>query len=78
MKNKVVVVSRRDTSSKKSMWDFVHHYRLPIDEIYTTDNGPKREILIELGAIRHYDDDPRMKYELKGTNCEFIFVDPMK
>lgn len=75
--HRIVVVSKRDDPHQKPMWDFIHAYHLPIEQIYTTNNGPKRQILEQLGAIRHYDDDPRMAQELHGTNIQFIKVDPI-
>lgn len=74
--NNIVVVSRRDNIHQEPMWDFIHAYNLPISQIYTTRDRPKRNTLIKLGAIRHYDDDKRMFRELDGTGIEFIYVNP--
>lgn len=74
--NRIVVVSRRDDIHQEPMWEFIRHYRLPVEEIYTTNNEPKRLILVDIRAIRHYDDDKRLEAELEGTGIEFILVNP--
>jgi hypothetical protein len=74
--NTIVVVSRRHGVHQAPMWKFIKKYKLPVDQIYTTDDGPKRNVLMQLGAIRHYDDDPSLAHELDGTGIEFIHVNP--
>ena len=45
-----------------------------IDELVFTYNLSKKKILLEKKVIRHYDDNINLKYELKNTNIEFIYV----
>jgi hypothetical protein len=59
---------------KKIMMKFMKLYQLPVDDIILTDNGPKKQILIDMKAIRHYDDNIDMERELKDTNIEFVYV----
>jgi hypothetical protein len=61
-------------SMKYVMMKFFKKYKLPIEEIILTDNRPKKEILLKMKAIRHYDDNIELEQKLKNTNIEFVFV----
>jgi hypothetical protein len=76
--NKIIVVSSRCEISlniiKNLMWKYINYYNLPIEEIYLTCSRPKKPILKKLKAIRHYDDNFNMRYELDDTDIEFKYV----
>lgn len=70
----IVVVSKRMKFHQEVMWEFIKKYNLPVQRIFTTNDRPKRKILVEIHAIKHYDDDPKVGIELLGTNVEFVLV----
>jgi hypothetical protein len=72
----VVVVSARDPGMDTAMWEFIKHYKLPVQSIHLTSDRPKWPILKKLGAIKHYDDSPKVARELQGKPIEFVFVRP--
>lgn len=74
--NTIVVVTARCEVHLESLWVFINSYGLPIDEIYHTCGGSKKETLEEIGAIKHYDDNPEMEEELEYSDIEFVLVDP--
>lgn len=72
--NDVVVVSARDSGMEDAMWEFIQKHNLPVKAIYVTNDRPKWSTLQKIGAIRHYDDSPRVRDELAGKPIEFVFV----
>lgn len=72
--HKVIIVTARDTWNKRQIEAFLNKWNLPVDEIITTDNKPKKSFLINNDVIRHYDDNPRLRTELAGTGIEFMLV----
>ena len=76
--HKIVVVTARDQDMVSAVWKFIKKYDLPVEEVYATDNTPKYDILIKLGAIKHYDDNIKMKGPLHDIGIEFEHVDPIK
>lgn len=77
--NDVYIVSARDCDfgGKPNRWIkwFVEEHDLPVKGIVCTNNGKKRSYLKELKSIRHYDDNPEMEKELRGSGIEFVYVD---
>lgn len=71
----IVVVTARDTWNLPELWEFVRMHDLPIKHIFCTNNGPKREVLAAIQAIRHYDDRD-FSQELVSLDLEFVQVDP--
>lgn len=74
--NTIVVVTGRDDVDLNTVWEFIHNHRLPVTQVYTTNNRQKLPVLKHLGVIRHYDDNPMMAYELDDSGIEFILVRP--
>lgn len=72
--NDIYIVSARPIFEKYILENFTSHYKLPVKEIYCI-NGPKKDVLLSLNIIRHYDDNYKMIERLKDTGIEFIFVD---
>ena len=72
----IIVTSRNEILNwmRRSIMEFVKEYNLPIDELVFTYNLSKKKILLEKKVIRHYDDNINLKYELKNTNIEFVYV----
>ena len=73
--HKVIITTARDTWNKLEIEEFLKKWNLPVDEIITTDNKPKKPYLIANNVIRHYDDNLNLIQELKGTGIEFILVE---
>lgn len=74
----IVVVTARTPLHlvKNAVNRFIEMYELPVSEVYYTDNMPKRQLLEDIGAVKHYDDNPRMAHEMSGSSCEFVLVAP--
>lgn len=70
--HQLVVVTARDDNMEDIVWEFIERH-LPgiFKEVYTTNGGPKANLLMRIGAIRHYDDKD-MTQELADTCVEFI------
>lgn len=69
----IIVTARCDTEEVES---FIQWQRLPVSQIFVTCGRPKIDVLKANKAIRHYDDNPKMSSELRGSGIEFILVDP--
>lgn len=78
LNNKIVIVTARPPLSdvKNAVQKFLAKYDLPVEEIYYTDDEPKIDVLKQMGAVKHYDDNPDMFDELRGSGIEFEFVKP--
>lgn len=74
--SQIVIITARHKSDKDILWEFIREFGLPIDEIYCTANLPKYPLLMELGAKRHYDDNPKMALPLKNFNIDFVLSTP--
>ena len=74
--NTIVVVTARDEWNRPEIEAFIHMHKIPIEKVYCTDNDTKRDILVHVGAIRHYDDKMAIAHELTGTGIEFVLVTP--
>lgn len=72
--NRIIIVTARDTWNKPEIKYFLEKYNLPVDEVITTDEMPKKSFLLEHNAIKHYDDNINLLNELKGTGIEFILI----
>lgn len=76
------VVMKKDVVMKKSEWvpvfdyivKFLRKYNLPVSQVQFTNDTKKLPFLRKLGVIRHYDDNPELKRELKNSNIEFVFI----
>ena len=71
----IVVVTARCRDNAAEVWAFLRLHDLPVQAVHCTDDGPKRDVLVAIGAERHYDDrDDRQ--ELAGSGVAFFRVDP--
>ena len=71
----IVVVTARCRDNAGDVWAFIRMHNLPVQAVHCTDDGPKRGLLVGIGAERHYDDRD-YRQELAGSGVEFIRVDP--
>ena len=71
----IVVVTARCQHNAAEVWAFLRLHDLPVQAVHCTDDGPKRDVLLAIGAERHYDDRDYSQ-ELAGSGVEFIRVDP--
>lgn len=76
--HKIIIVTARPPETNVYVQEFLDKYKLPVEEIYATNNWPKTPLLLELGAIKHYDDNDALINPLKAAGIEFILVDPFK
>ena len=72
--NKIIVVSARPKWCIPVIEAFIEKHKLPIQDVFATDNGPKLPILKKMNVIRHYDDSPKIGRELEGSGIEFILI----
>ena len=71
----IVVVTARHPDNAPEVWAFLRAHALPVQAVHCTGDGPKRPVLVAIGAERHYD-DRNYGPELAGSGIEFIRVDP--
>jgi hypothetical protein len=69
--HRCVVVTARDNWNRAELLRFIEIHDIPIEEVYCTDDGPKLTILLELGAVVHYDDRLSVGEEIKGSGIKF-------
>jgi hypothetical protein len=72
--NNVVIVSARPAMSQDVIEKFIKNHNLPIERVYTTDDRPKLPLLLKLGVVRHYDDNPKIRNSLEDSGIEFVLV----
>lgn len=73
--HKIVITTARPKEFNKYVWDFIHKYNLPVEEVIATNNKDKAPYLKKMGVIKHYD-DKNISDSLKGTGIHFVLVDP--
>ena len=71
----IVVVTARCRDNAAEVWAFLRLHDLPVQAVHCTDDGPKRDVLVAIGAVRHYDDRD-YRQELAGSGVAFFRVDP--
>lgn len=75
--HRIVVVTARGKLDLPGAEDFIKHYNLPVEEIIATNNRPKYADLQRIGAVKHYDDNAKMKDELERMGIEFVQAHPL-
>jgi hypothetical protein len=74
--NNIIIMSAR--CETEEIWEFVKINRLPVQDVVATCMADKIPLLMEMGAIRHYDDDVqgirRQMAKYKPEDLEFIPV----
>lgn len=76
--HRIVIVTARPPISNEQIWKFVQEYDLPVEDVIATDNMPKYRVLKAMGAVRHYDDNGKMKDGLKQLGIEFVQTFPLE
>lgn len=79
--NEIVILTMRNEWMRTWMHEFINMYDLPISRIYTCEEFdflPKRDILEKIGATEHYDDNPEMITEMRGSKVKFYLVNKDK
>lgn len=76
--HRIFIVTARDGADLPAVIKFVEHHKLPVEEIIGTDNEPKYDTLEEIGAIKHYDDNAKMKDTLEEMGIEFVLTKPLE
>jgi hypothetical protein len=76
--HKCVVVTARDNWNRAELVRFIEIHDIPIEDVYCTDDGPKLPMLLEVGAVAHYDDRLSVGEEIKGSGIEFWHVNTEK
>ena len=78
--NSVIIMSAR--CETEEIWEFVKINRLPVQDVIATCMEDKVPLLMEMGAIRHYDDDiqgiHRQMERYKPEKLQFIPVPTVK
>lgn len=72
----IIVVTARPSITDSLIREFMERHRLPFLEIFATEGMPKAPILRRMGAVRHYDDNPKYRKELEEAGIELVLVDP--
>lgn len=78
--NKIIIVTARCYDDP--VREFIDNYSLPVEDIFVTCDQTKIPILKAQGAIRHYDDNRNMEWEIDDAidngvldkGFEFIYV----
>lgn len=74
--NKIIIVSAR--CYDWPIHEFIKAYKLPVEDVFVTCDQSKLSTLKAQKAIRHYNDNDAMEWEIEdsGMDIEFIFVPP--
>ena len=79
--NKVIIVTSRHQLAKKLPWDTaptpeetIQELGLPVDEVYYTSGEFKAPKLLELGVIKHWDDDEEEVATAEAAGIEAVLV----
>ena len=80
--NKIIIVtSRSKLKGEKMPWDdtptpeeAIIEFGLPIEEVYYTSGDFKAEKLVELGVIKHWDDDEEEAEAAEEAGIEAVLV----
>ena len=64
--HRIIVVTKRTEYMRKDTQYYLDAFGLPVEALYCTGGMDKWDLLEELGAIRHYDDDDYMIDEYEG------------
>jgi hypothetical protein len=68
--HRIIVMTKRTEYMRKDTQYYIDAYGLPVETLYCTGGRDKWDLLEELGAIRHYDDDEYMIDEYNGDPKE--------
>ena len=77
----IIVTSRFKPTGPKKPWDssplpeeLIAEFNLPIDEVHYTQGNLKAEKLVELGVVKHWDDDEEEIYAARAAGLEAVLV----
>jgi hypothetical protein len=74
--HKIVVTTARPPETNEYVQAFLEKFDLPVEEIHATNNWPKTPLLVDIGAVKHYDDNIKLTVPLREAGIEFVLVDP--
>ncbi len=78
---RIIVMTKRPEHMRKHTQYYIDAFGLPVEHLYCTGGMDKWDLLEELGAIRHYDDDEYMIDEYEGnpkdSSVKLILVNPV-
>jgi hypothetical protein len=72
--HRVEIVTTRDRTNSKEVFDFIHEHSLPVRDVHFTGGGDKRETLLELGSDLHFDDSLHDLNLLEDTDVKTKIV----
>ena len=75
--HKCVVVTARDNWNQSELLRFIEINDIPIEEVYCTNDCSKLPVLLEVGALAHFDDRLSVGEEIKGSGIEFWHVNTL-
>ena len=72
----IIVVSSRNGYMIPDMNSYIRKYKLPIKDIFLTENDyiKKSFILESLDVIKHYDDNKDIKTEVESVGTQFVLI----
>jgi hypothetical protein len=70
---KIVVVSARNIGDEDYIMSFCKLHKLPVADVYCTNNRSKLPVLQRLNALKHVDDNPKVEADLKGSDIRFFY-----
>jgi hypothetical protein len=72
--HRVEIVTTRDRTNSKEVFDFIHEHSLPVRDVHFTGGDDKRETLLELGSDLHFDDSLHDLNLLEDTDVKTKIV----
>lgn len=74
-----IVTARTGDINGNNPWvtNFVKEHKLPVKQIICTDDRPKLPYLKKINSIKHYDDNPDLVRQLKGSGIQLVLVNPL-
>ena len=72
--HKIIIATARENSERFEVENFIAKYKLPIQDIYFTNQSLKGSLLKCLGVIKHFDDCPYQLKSAKDNGIESIDV----
>jgi acid phosphatase class B len=84
----IIIVTYRNHDHETQAWrdnfqenrisiaEFVAEHKLPISATHFTSHDPKGPLLMELGCVLHYDDDPAAIDSAEEHGVRGVWIDP--
>lgn len=71
--HRIIIVSARNYGDEAYINAFVKLHKLPVEDVFCTNDRPKLPFLQDLGAIKIYDDNPRVERNVAGSGIIFSY-----